>query len=78
MLLATSRICAKPVSFKTKRSNARVRVEERRNALRRKNTPAIRRNTRKGNRARICFYIRIFLKNFNSKPFSTIDAGSRV
>ena len=53
-------------------------VEERRNVLRRENTPAIRRNTRKGNRARICFYIRIFLKNFSSKPFSTIDAGSRV
>ena len=48
-------------------------VEERRNVLRRKNTPAIRRNTRKGNRARICFYIRIFLKNFSSKPFSMID-----
>ena len=28
-------------------------VEERRNVLRRENTPAIRRNTRKGNRARI-------------------------
>ena len=53
-------------------------VEERRNVLRRKNTPAIQRNTRKGNRARICYYIRIFLKNFSSKPFSTIDAGSRV
>ena len=51
-------------------------VEEQRNVLRRENTPAIRRNRRKGNRARISFYIRIFLKNFSSKPFSTIDAGS--
>ena len=51
-------------------------VEERRNVFRRKNTPVIQRNTRKGNRARICYYIRIFLKNFSSKPFSTIDAGS--
>ena len=54
MLSATSRICARPVMHVSI-------VEERRNVLRRENTPAIRRNTRKGNRARICFYVRIFL-----------------
>ena len=48
-------------------------VEERGNVLRRKNTPANRRNTRNGYRSRICLYIRSFLKNFGSKPFSMID-----
>ena len=48
-------------------------VEERRNVLRRKNTPANRRNTRNGYRSRICLYNRIFLKNFGSKPFSMMD-----
>ena len=67
MLLATSRVCAKACHLLKRRVVMHVSiVEERRNVLRRKNMPAIRRNTRKGNRARICYYIRIFLKNFSS------------